>query len=218
MARGAAFFPALGLILGAALVFLARISEAFTGPAGVALVLVVGLTVFTMAALPLGLARAVAELCARGRGSGSGIFLAIGLAAALVSTLVKWGSLAETPSGALGLSVPMAVMLGRWAFVVLAYGSQSAGPSGAGAVLPRAMEFREFSFASVFTMATCLVLADAIGLIFLLWTAAQTVVVRIAVHRWWGGVSRSTLAAGAELAETAALFLGAILARTLLSG
>ena len=216
VARGAAFFPALGLVLGATAYLLAGAVAAFSGPAQVAFLVLVALTAVTAAALPRGLIRACGELSLV-RSGPRWVAVSLGISAAALSTSAKWWAIADTPLGGLGLSLPLAVMLGRWAFVVQAYGSQSGEESGAGAIFPRAMEFREFSFASVFAMATCLVLADAIGLIFLLWTAVQTVVVRIAVHRWCGGVTRHTLAAGAELAETAALLLAAALARTLLS-
>lgn len=222
VARGGAFFPVLGLLLGgvAVLVLLALPPTAgprVTGAAGVLL-----LVVLCGATLQRGFAGAVAVLLSPASSIAKGPVpagaRAAGVVAALASTGVKWWALGVTPPEALSLSLPLAAMLGRWAFVVEAYGSRSARAEGVGAVFPKAMQFREFGIASVSAMALTLVLANAIGLVLILWTATQTILVRVVAHRRAGGVGERSLLAGAELAETSTLLLCAGLARAILSG
>lgn len=222
VARGGAFFPVLGLAIGLMAWVLVRSLGPVLGSSAVPIVAVVGLAVVSGAALPRGLAGAVA-LALSGRAaieSGEPSFMgrALGALAALLATSVKVWAVSVTPAEALSLSLPLAAMLGRWAFVVQAYGSQSARGDGVGAVFPRAMQFREFGLASVSAMALTLILANAIGLVLILWTATQTILLRVLSHSRGGGVGERGLAAGAELAETSTLLLCAGLARAILSG
>lgn len=222
VARGGAFFPVLGLALGSVAVGLVWGIEPFVGPSAMPVVAVAVLMALSSAALPRGLAGATAlalsprEALETGR-VGAAARLG-GVLAAVGTTAIKWWALSETPPEALSLSLPLAMMLGRWAFVVQAYGSQSARTSGVGAVFPRAMQFREFGLASVSAMALTLILANAIGLVLILWTATQTIAVRIFTHQRAGGVGERSLAAGAELAEVSTLLLCAGLARAILAG
>ncbi|MDG2306204.1 MAG: hypothetical protein P8R42_16445 [Candidatus Binatia bacterium] len=222
VARGGAFFPVLGLLLGALAVVLVRGLEGVVGTDDTALVAVLVLTGLTTATLPRGLAGTVAlafsPRASIETGESPMAARAAGVAAAGATTWVKWWALSVTPPEALSLSLPLALMLGRWAFVVQAYGSRSARADGVGAVFPRAMQFREFGIASVSSMALTLILANAIGLILILWTATQTITLRILVHRRAGGVGERSLAAGAELAEVSTLLLCAGLARAILAG
>ena len=220
IARGGAFFPVLGLALGGVVVGLV-VGVGASGP-GAAVLAVLGMIAVGGAALPRGLAGSVGlwvsppEALAAGAPTPFGHV--VGALAALATTAIKVWALSVTPYEALSLSLPLAMMLGRWAFVVQAYGSQSARAEGLGAVFPRAMEFREFSLASVSAMALTLILANAIGLVLILWTATQTILLRIAVHARAGGVGERSLLAGAELAEVSTLLLCAGLARAILAG
>lgn len=222
VARGGAFFPVLGLALGVAAVGIVWVVERLAGPAATPVAAVAALMVLSSAALPRGLAGATAlalsprEAIETGKVGVAARFA--GILAAAGTTAIKWWALSVTPPEALSLSLPLAMMLGRWAFVVQAYGSQSARSSGVGAVFPRAMQFREFGLASVSAMALTLILANAIGLVLILWTATQTIAVRIFTHHRAGGVGERSLAAGAELAEVSTLLLCAGLARAILAG
>jgi len=219
VARGGAFFPVLGLLLGGVAVLGVRAAQGTVGATWTAVVALLAITGLTSATLPRGFAGAVAlALSSRppvAVGRSSGVAWGAGVAGALATTLIKWWALTVTPPEALGLSLPLAVMLGRWAFVVQAYGSRSARSEGVGAVFPRAMQFREFALASVSAMAFTLILTNAIGLVLILWTATQTIVVRIFVHHRAGGVGERSLLAGAELAEASTLLLCAGLARAI---
>ncbi len=220
--RGGAFFPVLGLGLGALAVVVVWALEPLVGPSGTPVVAVLALAGLTSGALPRGLAGAAALAVSPRSALESGDVSVgarlVGVVAALATTWVKWWALSVTPPEALSLSMPLAMMLGRWAFVVEAYGSQSARDEGVGSIFPRAMQFREFGLASVSAMALTLILANAIGLVLILWTATQTIVVRIFSHSRAGGVGERSLLAGAELAEVSTLLLCAGLARAILAG
>ena len=217
IARGGAFFPVIGLALGAVAAYLAGTlgplwPSAAIGPLGLAVLLLL-----SRAAFPRALAAATAATLAPS-GRGGWIAVLLGWLVAIASTAAKAGALLLTPVGAVAPALTLAGLLGRWAFVVQAYGSQSAGGEGLGAVFPREMKFREFGLASVSAMALTLILANAVGLVLLLWIASQTIVVRILVHRRAGGVGERSLSAGAELAEVATLLLCAALARAITTG
>ncbi|MBM4268841.1 MAG: hypothetical protein FJ144_19870 [Deltaproteobacteria bacterium] len=199
-ARGGAFFPVLGLALGGIAALAAREGAALVPDGGGAAVGLAALVLLVRAA-PL---RAVAR--------GAGALAAVALLA------LELGALWVVVPSALGPSLALAGMLGRWAFVVQAYGSTPARPDGIGAAFTRAMQFREFGLASVSAMALTLLLADAVGLVLLLWTATQTIALRILVHGRKGGVGETSLAAGAALAEASTLLLCAALARLLTTG
>lgn len=121
----------------------------------------------------------------------------------------------ELPASLRIVAVVLAGLLGRWAFVVQAYGSLVAEGHPRAAALVRGLEFREFGLASVSAMALALVVANALGLLALMLVAALAIGFRIAVHHGQGGVSQDTLGAGAAVAELAPLAFLAGLAHLL---
>jgi cobalamin synthase len=215
VARGGAFFPALGLLLGAlvAVALLAlepMLPPPALGACGVALLALSSRGVFAAAlgrVARVAFARGddpTASLEAGGLGAVGGLTLLVVLAA-------KGAALATLGGSTLGLAVVLAVVLGRWAIVVQAYGSLAARPDGLAAVFVREMKFGQFGVASVSAMAAVLVLSNAIGVLLLVGAATVTVGLRILVHRWLGGVAPATLDAAAELAETVVILLCAAL-------
>lgn len=109
------------------------------------------------------------------------------------------------------LALPLAGLLGRWALVVLAYGSQAAPGDPLAPRLVRQVGFNQFAVASVSAMALTLLLVDAIGLVLLFAIATQTILLRIAVHARCGGITRSALGASAVLGELGIVILSAAL-------
>lgn len=193
IARGGAFFPALGLVLGALVAApVLALEPLLPGPAVAAAALVL-LWAASRGRLP----RAVARLAGRG--------------ALVVLLVVKAAALAMLSGGALGLALVLAVTLGRWALVVQAYGSQAGDGDVVAATLAREAKFREFSIASVTAMAATLALSNAIGVLLLVAVATVTIGVRVAVHARVGGVTETSLTAGGEIAETMALAVCAAL-------
>jgi len=114
------------------------------------------------------------------------------------------------PAGSLALA--LAGMLGRWALVVLAYGSTPMRGDALAARVVRAASFREFGIASVTAMAITLLLVDAVGLLLLFAIATVTIALRIGVHARHGGVSRPALGAALVLGELATLACCAVVA------
>jgi cobalamin synthase len=109
-------------------------------------------------------------------------------------------------------AIPLAALLGRWGFVVLAYGSQPAPGDPLAARLVKQLGFNQFAVASVSTMALTLLLVDAIGLVLLFAVAAQTIGLRILVHARSGGITRSSLGTAAVLGELTTLVASTVLA------
>jgi hypothetical protein len=224
------FFPAIGLVLGAIVAGLGELLASEL-PAVVVAPAVVALLLGAQRGEPaLAVARGLARLFgSRGpegkasstddaaRDADPGVAVAPGalaLGTAVLAVLLAAKALAvfALAGRGLALALMLAVMLGRWAIVVQAYGSIARAGDDFARGLVEGMKFREFGIASVTAMAITLVLADAVGLVLLLAIAAQTVVVRIAAHRFAGGVSRTSLLAGEDLGETAALLWCAALA------
>ncbi len=212
VARGGAFFPLLGLVLGALVALVVVALEPPLPRALAALAAVALLALTSRGAFPAALGRVagtalgrapdpLAALDARGAGGVLGVLVLLLVLAA------KWGALATLGGSTLGLAVVLATVLGRWAIVVQAYGSLPARPDGLAAVFVREMQFGQFGVASVSAMALILVLSNAIGVVLLVSAATATVGFRIAAHRWLGGVAATTLDAAAELAETVVLLL-----------
>lgn len=211
VARGGAFFPLLGLGLGAAAALALLAAEAWLPRPVFAPTAVVVLALTSRGAFPLALGRIAGVALARSRdplaaldARGPG---AAGAAALLLVLGAKGAALATLGGGTLGLAVVLAVVLGRWAIVVQAYGSLAARPDGLAAAFVREMKFGQFGVASVSAMALTLVLSNAIGVLLLIGAATATVGLRVAVHRWLGGVAPATLDAAAEVAETVVLLL-----------
>jgi hypothetical protein len=204
LARGALFLPVLGFGLGLAIgVGAAEAIERL--PAVAVAPLVVAVLLAVQRAAP---ARALAE----GAASAGGAGVALASAGLALSFVVKALAIASLEGTALVLALALAVMLGRWAIVVQAYGSIPApGDDFAAALVPR-IEFREFGFASVSAMAIALMLANAVGVVLVIASATVAVGLRILAHGRRGGVSRPWILAGADAVETTALALAALLA------
>ena len=246
LAHGTLFFPALGLLFGLLVAAIERGAGAFL-PAVLVAPLVVGALALLQGgggprAVLLGIAALVsgdagktpdegpvdgglvaeaglsdvdADADARGV-PGAGALAAGSLATALL-LVAKALAVAALAGRALGIAVVLAVLLGRWALVVQAYGSIPRPGDRFAATLCRGCTFREFGNASVSAMAMTLALANAVGLGLLFAVAAQTIGLRILAHRR-GGASRVSIEAGGELAETTVLVLCALLARALAAG
>lgn len=214
VARGGAFFPALGLVLGALVAAALALLEPLLPSPLLALLGVGLLWLASGGTLPRALGRvATTALSARGDRATKLAALdapRIGAGGVLVLALVllaKGLALSVLQGSTLVLTVVLALMLGRWAIVVQAYGSLAARPDDLAAVFVREMKFGQFGVASVTAMAATLAFSNAMGIVLLLGVATATVGLRILVHRWLGGVVPATLEAGGELAETVALLV-----------
>jgi cobalamin synthase len=107
-------------------------------------------------------------------------------------------------------SLLFAPMLARWAMVVIAFSARRAREGSPGPRYDPGITFQEFGWASVVTTGSMLVALDAVGLVAILGVAAVSVILRLCLHRWLGGIHTTALRAGGEIAEIAALGLFAL--------
>jgi cobalamin synthase len=211
LARGMLFLPAIGFAIGLGAGALAAALARWIPPLAAA-PLIVGLLLAVQRAAP---ARAIAEGVARDGAPVGGRGLAAASAAIAALLVLQALAIASLAGSALVLGLALAVMLGRWAIVVQAYGSVPApGDAIAAALVPR-IEFREFGVASVSAMAIALALANAVGVVLVVGSAAVAIGLRIAAHRRRGGVALGPMVAGGMVVETAALLVASALARAI---
>ena len=188
--RAALFFPLVGLMIGALLVGMHRVTIHL--PAWWAAMVVVGVWEALTGA---GLLRARAP-------GGAGELVVIG--AIVAAKAVCTAAAAARPAALL-----FAPLLARWALVVLATGVRDAAAPGR--KFNPAITFREFALASVFSFAAVFAVAEAFGILIVVAVAALTLGVRLLVHRWAGGVSWRFLLACVEGIEVFVLLLCALL-------
>lgn len=100
----------------------------------------------------------------------------------------------------------LAPLLGRWAMVVLAYGSDSAR-QGLGQMMVEHVGGWNLFLATAITLVLVLGLSGRTGLWVVLWISFLTAGSRRYFHRRLGGVTGDTFGAVGELSETLALVL-----------
>ena len=123
------------------------------------------------------------------------------------SALIKIVCLALAPVRPAGLL--FAPMLARWCIVVLATGARDA--TAPGRKFNAAISFQEFALTSIFTFATVFAIAEAFGILIVVSVAAAALILRLASHRWYGGVSWRFLTASARATEAQVIVLCALL-------
>lgn len=140
--------------------------------------------------------------------SHTGVF---GLLAILVVVLFKIRAL-EAMGEERWQALLIAPVLGRWAMVVLAYGSRSAR-EGLGRVLVEHLRGGHLVLATVMTLILVAVFSGQIGLWIALGVAVFTVGSRRYFHHRLGGVTGDTFGAVGELSETSAFVFFALVQR-----
>jgi len=187
LAGGLAFYPLVGLALGAVAAAAAIASEAFApaaaGPVGV----------LVLAAL-------------------AGVRETRGLRAT-AALLVRAAAAAVLPPPARTSALLVAPMLGAWAVVVECYGGGPAAAGGVAASLVGRARFREFGWASVTALGVTLGIGEPIGLVVVLAASLATVAMRVYAYRRLGGLTGRLLTATRELVETVVLLTLGILAQ-----
>ncbi len=206
LARGAAALPVVGAAAGALAGWLGGLAGAEIAPE-------VGAAISVLVLTASGGGRFLRDLGGL-TGRASGMEALARLVPALMFAAEAM-ALLEMPPALLPVALVLAGVLGRWAWVVQAYGSLVPAGHPRAAALVRGLEFREFALASVSAMALALIFASALGLLALMLVAALAITLRIAAHRVQGGVTLDTLGAGAALAEGAPLAFLAGLAHLL---
>ena len=217
LAGGLAFYPVVGLVLGALAAGVAtateRVLPAAAGPAGVlALVALAG------ARGARGLAAAAEALLRRGdavivRGRLRTVPGPLGIAAAGAALAARAAAAAVLPPPARTTALLLAPMLGAWAVVVECYGGTPTHASGKAAALVGRARFREFGWASVTALGMTLAVGEPIGLVIVLAASLATVGVRVYAYHRLGGLTGRLLAASRELVETVVLVTLGVLAQ-----
>jgi adenosylcobinamide-GDP ribazoletransferase len=210
----AIFFPAIGLILGSLLALVNFVLEPFAR-AGLLSVILVSLLAFLTRGLHLdGVGDTFDGLGAGGDrdhmlsvmdDSHIGIF---GLIAIVLVLFLKIHALE-------GLDVDrwrgllVALILGRWSMVLLAYRSKSA-KDGLGSRLIDHLQTKHFLLATLLTLLLVTAIWRANGIVMMSWVAVFTTASKAYLHRRLGGVTGDTLGAVGELSETSVMVLLAL--------
>jgi len=105
-----------------------------------------------------------------------------------------------------------APILGRWAMVLLGYGSQAAKP-GLGSSLIDHLKMKHFAFATFITLLLVAPVLRGAGIAMMVWVTVFTLASKKYFHRRLGGVTGDTFGTVGELSETSVLVIIALGAR-----
>ena len=209
--RSAVFFPLVGFCLGLGLVFFDWFLSLFLAPDLLGVALVALMILLTRGLHLDGLGDTFDGLGAKGGRDGAlramadsrvGIF---GLLAVVVVLSFKFQALkvlGEHRAPALLL----APVLGRWAMLILAYGSSSAR-EGLGRILVDHVNRKILFWATAFTLISVSLLKARPGLWIALCVTLLTLLFRRYLQRRLGGVTGDTFGAVGEINETLALVI-----------
>jgi adenosylcobinamide-GDP ribazoletransferase len=207
--RSAAFFPIVGLVLGAILVLCNRLLEGFVPAPLLGVVLVALLMLMTRGFHLDGLADTFDGLGAKGgqeealramRDSSTGVF---GLLALIVVVLLKCRSL-EVMGDGRAEALLLSPILGRWAMVLLAYRAHSPH-AGLGRMVVQAVKMRHLILASATAAAAAWLIGGLSGLYIAVGASALTGAMRSCFQRRFGGVTGDTGGAVEEMTEALSL-------------
>jgi adenosylcobinamide-GDP ribazoletransferase len=212
--RSAIFFPVIGLILGSILVVVNFVLAPFASAALLSVILV-GLSAFVTRGLHLdGLGDTFDGL---GAGGGRDRMLTVmgdsrigvfGLIAVVLVLLLKIHAL-ESIDADRWQTLLIALILGRWAMVLLAYRSKAA-KDGLGSRLIDHLKTKYFLIATLLTLLLVAAIWRSNGIVMMAWVAIFTVASKIYFHRRLGGVTGDTCGAVGELSETSVMVLLAL--------
>jgi len=217
LGRAGAFFPLVGLLVGATVWGLDRGVQVLFPTSLSSVLLVTTLAILNRGLHLDGLADSADGLLGSGerqrsleimKDSAIGTFGALAVIAVL---FLKIRSLDLLQGGYRSMALLLGPMLSRWACVVMAYTSRPARPEGLGAMFVRGTQFREFGLASVFTLVMVFSLMEILGLAVLVPLAGLILGFTLYCNRRLGGVTGDTLGALGELVEATVLCLFVLL-------
>lgn len=209
--RSAPLFPVVGLCLGLVLVLVNRLLDPHLDPGILSALLVTLLILMTRALHMDGLGDTFDGLGAKGdretalkamADSRTGIF---GLLAVVVVIVFKLRAIEVLGDGR-DQALLLAPVLGRWAMVILAFGSESAR-EGMGRIMVDHVQGRHLLLATAFSLLLIIPLAGRTGLLIALSVVLLTLISSRVLHRRLGGVTGDTFGAVGELSETTALVI-----------
>ena len=214
IAKSASFFPFVGFLLGLILVFVDRFLDPYLASEIESVVLVTILILITRArgleALAESWDRIGAKKGAESSYRSGGYPLGVcGLLAVIVIIALKFRAI-EVMGEARSPGLLLAPVLGRWAMVVLAYGSTSARPE-ADQTLMEHVRGAQIVVATTITLIGVALFAWSLGLWIAFWVSLLTLASGRFLQRRLGGVSSENLGALGEMSEALALVLFASL-------
>ena len=213
LGRATACFPLVGLTIGGLLVGLDRLMEPWLNRPLTAALLITALSAVTGALHLDGLADVCDGLAARGNRER---FLAVmkdshvgaaGAVAVVLGILLKWQALLAVPAGITWQALLIFPVLGRCAQIVALGGAKHARQEGLGAAIIQGMTARHLLVALCFTLAACLALLPAKGVIALATVFAVTLVIKGYFQNRLGGLTGDIIGGINEIAELVALII-----------
>jgi adenosylcobinamide-GDP ribazoletransferase len=212
--RSAIFFPVIGLILGSILVVVNFLLAPFVSAALLSVILVSLLAFLTRGLHLDGVGDTFDGLGAGGDrdrilsvmdDSHTGVF---GLTAVVLVLLLKIHAL-ESIDVDRGRTLLVALILGRWGMLLLAYRSKAA-KDGLGSRLIDHLKTKYFLIATLLTLVLVAGIWSRNGIMMMAWVAIFTTASKIYFHRRLGGVTGDTCGAVGELSETSVMVLLAL--------
>ncbi len=213
--KSALFFPLVGFCLGLILVFFNWFLDPYLASEIISVLLVALLILMTRGTHLDGLKNSFDELgLERERGQVSmamreGRVGILGVLAVLVMVALKFRAI-EVMGDARSEGLLLAPVLGRWAMVVLAYGSESRDQR-AGQLMAEYVRGAHLLLATATALLLVTVFAGRMGLWIALWVSLLTLLSRSYLHRRFGGLAVDHLGAVEEIGETLSLVLFASL-------
>jgi adenosylcobinamide-GDP ribazoletransferase len=214
LGRSAIFFPVIGLVLGSLLVVVNFLLAPFASAALLSVILVTLLAFLTRGLHLDGVGDTFDGLGAGGDrdrilsvmdDSHTGVF---GLTAVVLVLLLKIHAL-ESIDADRGRTLLVALILGRWAMLLLAYRS-TAAKDGLGSRLIGHLKTKYFLIATLLTLVLVAAIWRRNGIVMMAWVAIFTTASKIYFHRRLGGVTGDTCGAVGELSETSVMVLLAL--------
>jgi adenosylcobinamide-GDP ribazoletransferase len=208
------FFPVIGFLLGLILVLVNFLSEPFASPGLSSVTLVTILALLTRGLHLDGLGDTFDGLGAGGdRERMLGIMDdshtgAFGLIAIVLLLFFKIHAI-ESMDNERWRALLAAPILGRWAMVLLGYGSQAAKP-GLGSTLIDHLKAKHLAFATLITLLLAAAILHGAGIAMMIWVAIFALASKKYFHRRLGGVTGDTFGAVGELSETSVLIFLAL--------
>jgi adenosylcobinamide-GDP ribazoletransferase len=197
--KSTSFFPLVGFSMGLVLVLLNWLLDPYLASEIVSVLLVAALMLMTRAQHLTGLKNSFDGLgVERDRGIGIN-----GLLAVLVTVALKFRAV-EVMGDARSEGLLLAPVLGRWAMVIFAYGSDLAN-GGTEQIGAQHIRGSHLLLATVTALLLVIAFASRIGLWIALWISLLTLLSRSYLHRRTGGVTVDHFGAVGEISETLTL-------------
>jgi adenosylcobinamide-GDP ribazoletransferase len=202
--KSVAFFPLIGFCLGGILILVNWLLDPYLASEIVSVLLVALLIVLTRA-LPL----EALKSCFDEFQTTGGAAKISGLLAILVVVALKFRAI-EVMGDARSEGLLLAPMLGRWAIVMLGYGSEFAGRRlGQGMIVQ--VRGSHLFLATAFALLVVTIFAGRLGLWIALWISLLTLLSRGCFRRCADGITADQPGTVGEISETLALVLFASL-------